>query len=559
MKRLLLYARTLVNLRPTQILALILNRVLPFPTHVPHTHGLRLRPGVGLSPCLPHSRLPGSDHAFCFLNQEKTFPESGMDWDSKDMPKLWRYNLHYFDYLFDAGRSHDAKVYLISDWIAKNPPGTGDAWEPYTLSLRIVNWIKFFLKSDTAIQEPWVPSLYTQAVWLEKNLEYHLLANHYLKNGVALFFAGMYFEGVDADRWIKKGLKILREELGEQFLVDGGHFERSPMYHSICVIDYLDVLNLAHNSQATLPAEETVRFRHRVTASFKFLHDICLPDNEIPLFNDSAFGIAPTPSQIFDYARSVTGYEPPPKLTGLAIYEKPESGYYVCRDGEDMIMIDCGSLGPGYQSGHAHCDTLSYELAIDGRRVIVDSGVFDYEPSAERAYARSTRAHNTVVVDGEEQSEMWGVFRVARRAKPLRAFFEKQLDGSVMFEGAHDGYARLPGKPIHKRQMSFDGQGSWVIKDMLEGRGTHRMESYIHIHPDFQVVQSEADIRVIEPNGSTMAIIEALGPSHVRTERGWFFPEFGVKHENHVIVFTCSGEIPLGLSYRIQKTRSRNP
>lgn len=558
MKRLLLYARTLAHLRPTQILALILKRVLPSPTRAAHTHALRLRPGVGLSPCPPHPHLPGRDHAFCFLNQKKTFPDGRIDWASKNMPKLWRYNLHYFDYLFDAGRSHDANVHLISDWIAQNPSGTGDAWEPYTLSLRIVNWIKFFLKSKAVIQGEWLQSLYWQALWLEKNIEYHILANHYLKNGVALFFAGIYFEGVDADRWTEKGLKILREELREQFLADGGHFERSPMYHSICVIDYLDVLNLAHNSHVALPAEETVRLKHKVTASLKFLYDVCLPDSEIPLFNDSAFGIAPSPTQIFDYARRVTGYEPPPKLMGLAIHEKPETGYYVCRDGEDMIMIDCGFIGPDYQSGHAHCDTLSYELAINGRRVIVDSGIYDYEPSAERAYARSTRAHNTVVVDGEDQSEMWGVFRVARRAKPLRAFFEKQLDGSVMFEGAHDGYTRLVGKPIHKRHMSYyDGQGSWVVTDMLEGKGTHRMESYIHIHPDFQVVQSEGGIRVMEPNGSTMAIIEALGPSHVRIERGWFSPEFGIKHENHVIVFTCSGEIPFGLSYRIQKVRSR--
>ena len=559
MKRLLLYARTLVHLRPTQVLALIRKRMLPSGTQAPHTHGLRLRPGVRLSPCLPHSYLSGRDHAFCFLNQEKTFPDGRIDWASKDMPKLWRYNLHYFDYLFDAGRAHNAKFHLISDWIAKNPPGTGDAWEPYTLSLRIVNWIKFFLQNDAALHEEWLQSLYTQGLWLEKNVEYHILANHYLKNGVALFFAGMYFEGVDTDRWIKKGLKILREELKEQFLADGGHFERSPMYHSICVSDYIDVLNLVQTSQTEINLEETAQVRRTVTASLNFLNDICLPDKEIPLFNDSAFGIAPAPSQIFDYARRVIGYEPPVRPTGLAIYEQSESGYYVCRNGEDMIIIDCGSIGPDYQPGHAHCDTLSYELAINGRRVIVDSGVFDYERSSERAHARGTRAHNTVVVDGEEQSEIWGVFRVARRANPLGAFCEKQVDGSVMFEGAHDGYRRLAGKPIHKRHMSYDGQGSWVIMDMLEGRGTHRMESYIHIHPDFQVVQSEADIRVIEPNGSTMAIIEALGPSQMRVEQGWYFQEFGLKRENHVIVFTCSGEIPLGLSYRIQKVRSRNP
>jgi hypothetical protein len=82
------------------------------------------------------------------------------------------------------------------------------------------------------------------------------------------------------------------------------------------------------------------------------------------------------------------------------------------------------------------------------------------------------------------------------------------------------------------------------------------MESYIHIHPDFQVAQSEVGIRVDDPN-STIAIIEALGPSQMRVEHGWYFPEFGVKRENHVIVFTCSGKIPLSLSYQIRKVTSQ--
>jgi uncharacterized heparinase superfamily protein len=557
MKRLLLYARTLVHLRPTQVLALIRKRLLPSPTQVHQIHGLRLRPGVGLTPCLPHSSSSGKDHTFCFLNQEKIFPDGGIvDWASKDMPKLWRYNLHYFDYLFDAGRSHNAMVRLISDWIAKNPPGIGDGWEPYTLSLRIVNWIKFFLQNDATIRDEWLQSLYKQALWLEKHIEYHILANHYLKNGVALFFAGQFFEGEDAEHWLARGIKILRKELEEQFLIDGGHFERSPMYHSICVIDYLDVLNLIQNSKTTIPAEETAQLKKRVTASLNFLHDICLPDNATPLFNDSAFGIAPTPSQIFDYARSVIGYEPPARPTGLAIYEQSASGYYTCRNGEDAIIIDCGQIGPDYQPGHAHCDTLSYELAINGRRVVVDSGVFDYEASFERAYARSTKAHNTLVVDGEEQSEIWGVFRVARRARPIQACIEQQADGSVQFIGAHNGYARLAGKPIHKRSMSYDGQESWMIEDMLEGRGAHRMESYLHIHPDYQVVPSGKTFRVIEPSGSPIAIIETLEASQMRVEQGWYFPEFGVKRENHVIVFTCSGKIPLSLSYRIRKVTS---
>lgn len=557
MKRLLLLVRTLLHLRPRQILAQILKRMPRFPIRETPIRGLQRRPGIGLGPCLPHSRPAGGDYSFSFLNQEKTFPAGGVDWAGTNMPKLWRYNLHYFDYLFDAGRSHDVKVALISDWIAKNAPGAGDGWEPYTLSLRIVNWIKFFLHHDKPIQESWLQSLYAQAAWLEQNVERHILANHYLKNAVALFFAGMYFEGVPADRWLKKGLTMLREELGEQFLADGGHYERSLMYHTICVSDYLDVLNLLQSSRPAVHSEEAAQFRRTVTAGLNFLHAMCFPDRDIPLFNDAAFGIAPAPSQIFNYAHRVMGYDTPAGPTGLAIYEQSESGYYVCRNGEDMIIIDCGFIGPDYQPGHAHCDSLSYELAINGRRVIVDSGVFDYEPSPERAYARSTRAHNTVVVDGEDQSEMWGVFRVARRAKPLGASLKEQVDGTVLFEGAHDGYARLPGKPIHKRHVIYDGQGMWTITDILVGRGTHRMESYVHIHPDFQIVQSGAGIRLIEPNGGTIAIIELLGQGDTRTEQGWYFPEFGMKLENPVIVFASSEEIPR-VSYRIRKAAIQN-
>lgn len=518
-----------------------------------------------MAPGISALNSSGDDSHFCFLGRSKRF-ELGMgDWACKDMPKLWRYNLHYFDYLHDPQRSLENKCFLIADWTQRNPPGTQDAWEPYTVSLRIVNWIKFFLsmsascleESERQPKREWVESLYQQALWLERNIEYHILANHYLKNGVALFFVGMYFEGVDADRWLKKGLEILRSELHEQFLADGGHFERSPMYHCICLVDYLDALNLAQHSSAAVSCEIAHEFPGKVATVLDFLSGICLPDGTIPLFNDSAFGIAPTPLQIFDYAGRVIGYKPPSRTADLMVKAFPASGYYVCRRGDDMLIVDCGQIGPDYQPGHAHCDTLSYELAIDGRRVVVDSGVFDYEPSQERTYVRSTRAHNTVMVDGEEQSEMWGVFRVARRARPLRVEIVKTADESLLFQGAHDGYMRLKGRPIHKRQISYDGHGNWVITDVLEGKGTHQMESFVHLHPDFSITESVAKNYRIEWNGEPVATIEALNPCQIRIEQGCYFPEFGLSHKNPVIAFSCSGEVPLQLSYRIRKARDR--
>lgn len=562
MKQLGLYARTLAYLRPSQVAYFLQRRILPQFRSVAKTADARKRSGVSMLSGISVSKSTGDDSHFCFLRQPKDIPSQNADWACKDMPKLWRYNLHYFDYLHDSARSPENKSLLITDWIQRNPPDTEDAWEPYTVSLRIVNWIKFFLLQSAANPEEgnksfprqqWVENLYLQAAWLEQNIEYHILANHYLKNGVALFFAGLYFEGVDADRWLQKGLRILREELREQFLADGGHFERSPMYHSICVVDYLDVLNLAQKSHAAVSGDLAEGFRDKVTAALNFLNGICLPDGDIPLFNDSALGIAPTPHQIFDYAERVIGYKASTPSNRVAVSEFPETGYYVCRQAGDMIIIDCGPIGPDYQPGHAHCDTLSYELTIDGQRVIVDCGVFDYEPSPERAYVRSTRAHNTVIVDGEEQSEIWGVFRVARRARPIHGRIDKTEDGGIIFEGAHDGYRRLSGRPIHRRQISYDGKGSWVVTDELLGTGIHQMESVVHIYPDFTIVRLGEQSFRVERCGKIVATIEVLSVCQATVELGCYFSEFGLSQKNPVLVFSCSGELPLQLSYRITK------
>ena len=566
MKQLGLYVRTLAYLRPSQVAYFLCRRILPHFRSVAKTAGSRLRLGSAIVPGISASRSTEDDSHFFFLRQVKRFELGNADWTCKDMPKLWRYNLHYFDYLHDPQRSFENKCCLITDWIQHNAPGAEDAWEPYTVSLRIVNWVKFFLLlNGVGLEEgrerlprrEWIDSLYQQTLWLEQHIEYHILANHYLKNGVALVFAGVYFEGVDADRWLRKGLRILREELREQFLADGGHYERSPMYHSICVVDYLDVLNLAQNSPTSISCDIASEFTGTVTTALEFLSGICFPDGTIPLFNDSSFGIAPTPHQIFDYAERVIGYKAPGPRKNLVVNAFPSSGYYVCRKADDMIIIDCGPIGPDYQPGHAHCDTLSYELAIDGRRVVVDSGVCDYEPSQERAYARSTSAHNTVIVDGEEQSEMWGVFRVARRASPIQAHIVQTGQESVLFEGAHDGYRRLSGKPIHRRCMSYDGQGSWIVRDMLEGSGTHRMESFVHIHPDCSIVPSGESVFRIERDGEAIAVIEALSTCRMEIQQGCYFHEFGLSQKNPVLAFSCSGEVPLQLSYRIQKTRDR--
>lgn len=552
-KRALLYITTLSYLRPTQILSLIRKRLLPSFYPNSRISDVRQRLGVKFWAGIPASRTRCGDYSFCFLNQTKEFPDGQVDWTSKEMSKLWRYNLHYFDYLLHADRSLDAKTNVIASWIKQNPPGSVDAWEPYTVSLRIVNWVKFFLQNSAHPNENSLHSLYTQALWLEKNIEYHLLANHYLKNGVALFFAGMYFAGADADRWLAKGREILTSEVEEQFLADGGHYERSPMYHAISVADYLDVLNLATSSCQAETFLEIQQFKIRINKALEFLDDICLPDGDIPLFNDSALGIAPHPGFILAYGNQITAYHRKSQADGLSIKSKSHTGYYVLRDGADMLIIDCGAVGPNYQPGHAHSDTLSFVLALNGERTIVDTGVYDYESGPRRLYARGTGAHNTVKIDGQDQSEVWGVFRVGRRAYPLCARLSSNRCGHATFEGAHDGYARLPGRLIHKRTIDYTAPGKWTIRDMVDGSGLHMIESYLHIHPSCRVIVGDRSVEILNTTGQAVLTITPDPKAQVTIKAGYYFPEFGKEQPNSVLVMTYSGEVPITLTCLMTK------
>ena len=465
-------------------------------------------------------------NSFKFLNEISAFGAQ-IDWRCPEKGRLWRYNLHYFDYLESENSGPAVGLNLIRDWIRQNPPGTADSWDPFPISLRIVNWTKFLsnLPSPDDIAPEIINSAYLQTLWLEGLLEYHLLGNHLFKNAKALVFCGLFFRGDDAERWLSKGLAILDEQIDEQILPDGGHFERSPMYHSMILEDCLDLLNVCADKPHAGLNELAARLRNRLPEMMRYLSGMSHPDGQIALFNDAAFGIEAPPAQLVNYYEQLLG-EPAPEVTGLFL-SFPDSGYFVMspRTGEKLI-IDCGPVGPDYQPGHSHCDTLSFELSIKGRRVIVDSGCFQYEDGPIRQYNRGNLGHNTVTVDGENQSEVWGAHRCARRARPLYARFACKNE-EIFFEGAHDGYRRLRGRPIHHRRITHNGN-TYAIADELEGRGCHSIASRLHINPAM-TVDSSSNEAIIRHQGDFLAAISSPFGHPIQRAVGWYCPEFGIK------------------------------
>jgi uncharacterized heparinase superfamily protein len=475
---------------------------------------------------------------FCFLTEMRDLDAGG--WEDGSASKLWLYNLHYFDDLnaVDANARRAWHVALIARWIAETTPGAGAGWEPYPTSLRIVNWIKA-ARGGLALSHDAIQSLAVQTRWLTGRLERHLLGNHLFANAKALVFAGCFFEGPEADRWMSRGLAILARESSEQVLPDGGQFELSPMYHALAVEDFLDLLNVMRSSGREPPTD----WAGRIASMRAWLATMTHPDGEIAFFNDAAFGIAPLPAELESYAKRLE--LPPPEPHAAELRHLADSGYVRVDAGLATAWLDVGRIGPDYLPGHAHADTLSFELAICGRRVIVNSGTSVYGTDAERQRQRGTAAHNTVVIDRSNSSEVWSGFRVARRARPqdLKIF----RDGGLKISCGHDGYRWKPGRPEHHRSWSID-PGALTVEDHVTGK-FKCAEAIFHFHPDFELVESDAG------NGSARAadgtvLSWTIARGRARIEASTWHPEFGRSDQSQrVVVELVDGESSVKLTW----------
>ena len=469
---------------------------------------------------------------FCFLSEAATLGRP-VDWAAASMPLLWQFNLHYFHYL-DLLEPRE-KVALCREWIRGNPVGKGVGWHPYPTALRIVNWCRAELKASDILE-----SLYQQAAYLSRNLETHVYGNHLLENARALVLAGCYLQGQgEADAWLERGLDIYRGQTPEQILSDGFHFERSPMYHALMLEGYLDVLNVLPDGH---PDSDWLERTAKEMADA--LEGMTHPDGQLALFNDSTFEIAPSPDQLFDYTSRVLQYEPQPRR------QYPEAGYYVYEDEHAWLMMDAGPGGPSYLMAHAHADIFSFELSLFGERFVVDSGVYEYPAGPMRQYVRSTAAHNTVSVDGLDQIECWDSFRVARRSVPHDVQWE-EAEGYVRFKGAYGGFSQLAGDGIeHRRHMDINSRArSITARDVVTGGGEHRVESYIHLHPEVDVTPVEGSV-LLQRSGKECSI--EFGQVHWRLEQGWYCPRFGERHRNCVLVLGEKAWLPIEVSYQIQ-------
>lgn len=406
-----------------------------------------------------HSHISNYNNSFCFLNIQHQFIDR-INWNYAEYGKLWTYNLNYFDFLLQNDIIKEKGFHLVNDFI-NNHDFLKEGLDSYPISLRGMNWIKF-LSIHNIKEEKIDRVLYSDYIRLVKNLEYHLLGNHLLENGFSLLFGAYYFR----DKiFYTKARSILKNELDEQILSDGAHFELSPMYHQILLKRLLDSIQLLQlndwQSKELLPL-----LKGKAKLMLSWLQQVTYKNGNVPMVNDATYDIAPTSPELFIYAQYL----------GISFNLLPlsDSGYRKLQAKNYELFIDVGNIGPDYQPGHAHSDTFNFELHINGNPVIVDTGTSTYEKNDRRQIERSTASHNTIEINQKNQSEVWGGFRVARRARIINL-----EEAESFIKATHNGYMREGYK--HTRKFSFE-QKQVVLLDTISKHTNNKARAFFHLH-----------------------------------------------------------------------------
>lgn len=502
-----------------------------------------------------------SQGKFRHLNLTRDLGLSPTDWQigQTTSNRLWVVTLHYHEWVYAlaeasvAGNSRALPLLerLLSDWLDQcrpEIPGTKPlVWNSFAIATRLGWWVRAFSllgmdRFQPELRNRLIRSCAEQAAYLHAHLEWDLRGNHILRDAVGLAWAARFLTGPLSTDWMNTATHIALTQAREQVLSDGGHFERSPMYHLHVMEDFYLLSELLESPLACARMRQTCR---RMTDYVRWIRH---PDGEIPQFNDAAQHAVASPEWMLQLCREQQQLD---IHTDFPLGRKhfPDSGLVAWHDPSWTLFFDIGQVGPDYQPGHAHADTLSFELSFQGERLIVDPGAFSYDRDARREYDRSTEAHNTVCIDRENSTEVWDIFRVGRRALPRLIEVSTQAES---FEAAagHDGFDHLPGKPSHFRRIRANTQ-SVTIVDHVGGTGSHSAQGGYLLAPGWTAVPNTRGWNLSRPGKKIQIHLNSSHPLQLSIESAPWHPQYGVEVQTSRLVWKTRYDHPFSVETKI--------
>jgi hypothetical protein len=526
--------------------------------------------------------------------------------DESDAKVAWELSrCHHLLTLARAARLFEDDRYAaeldsqLTAWLEANPPGVGINWvNPMEIGIRAVN-----LVWTVATLEEWRPLAPELRLRLIQSLRWHgrhiaanlegtpyLRSNHYLGDILGLLVLGMVLAGEpDAEGWFRFGRREFEREIRKQVYPDGVSFEGSLAYHGLAFEMFLVAAHLAVSAGRPFSR----RFHDRLQRMAEVSRSVRNSSGRIPLFGDQdsgrilpeGFARPPTHDNLLWAFAAVAGTNkpldgpvhsevawtfgldswrravdlPPTKPPGSAAF--PLGGIFVLRAERTQLVVRVGDVGQNGSGGHSHNDALSYELSIDGMPLIVDSGTYAYTfDVAARNDFRSTRAHNTVVVDQQEihPIDPERVFELRQFAWPRIDMCDLEGD-TLVLSGSHDGYRRLPDPVVHSRRFSLSRvTGAVSIRDDLMGAATHEFASLLHFAPGTSIRRVSETVFEVESARSRIELtVTGVGGPELSVEQGWVSDRYGVRERAPVLALRGRRSLPVVLGYELVPMSTR--
>lgn len=471
-------------------------------------------------------------------------------------------------------------------WHRENPYPIGINWaSSLEVAFRSLSWLwMYFLMSGSAampagFRSDLCRSLAVSGRHIECYLSTYFSPNtHLLGEGTALFFIGTLCPELrQSERWQARGWEIVQHEAHRQVRSDGLHFEQSIYYHVYALDFFLHAAVLASLNGIAIPAE----FDRTLE---RMLEALCIlgRSGPTPSLGDDDGG------RVFDPQRNRSLHLLDPLATGAILFGRGDfksvavgsreetlwllgeagmrefdqltavpparnstsfrsSGLYAMAgsDLERQLVVDAGPQGAD-TAGHGHADALSITASSGGRPLLIDPGTYEYVGrDSERYRFRGSKAHNTLVVDGLDQSEPKGPFSWVSLPN---VHAEGWINGATfdLFVGSHDGYTRLADPVVHRRFVFSHKSGFWLVRDQALGRGKHQLDLYWHINPELLPSDpTRARLTTFRGAGAGLSILvdENHGWSPDILSEDWS-PVYGRKERHNVLHFGTVANLP---------------
>ncbi len=456
----------------------------------------------------------------------------------------------------------------VRSWIDDDPLGYGPHWaSPMDAALRAANWtvgaVLFAAREDLSgdLWPPFLANLFATGLWLERHLEWHPVhrGNHFVADAVGLVYLGAFFRGApEAERWLRRGARILDREILHQVREDGVSFEGSVGYHRLAAELFACGGEVVRRNAPELLGPH---YGPRLDAMLRFIAAYLPASGDAPMIGDADDGRV----HLF---RAAAARQPRRHALGLppwlelppapASADFPHGGFYVLRAGDDHAVVRCGAVGLDGAGSHDHDDQLSLELGLAGRRVLADLGTFCYTRDLAARHAfRATASHNVLQIGAEESNPIdprrpWRILEDRTRS---RALAWRAGPGAATLVAEHSGYAHRASGATCRRTVSAIEPGRWIVEDRVDGRGVEDVTVRFHLAPGLTPEIRAPDLVAVHGEGIRVLFRFALPAAMtLRTAAVRGSDAYGVLDDREVIVASGSVRLPIMIETRLENT-----